>query len=132
MHPDFVAQSFNNLTDNTEVHGAPRLVLEHLPGVRSKIILPVNHVRVNLLGRPYRPVAQPRRHRPTGDAAGQQVRAARVPKGVEARALIVSPESLPSASTRRWVLVFMNRIPSIEAAVTPIGGDALSGRAQAQ
>src|ERR1035437_5960185 len=66
---------------------AGRLVLELLPLPRRLVDLPMDHVRVNLLRRPYRSMSQPRGHRRQWHAAGQQVRAVRVPQGVEARAL---------------------------------------------
>jgi hypothetical protein len=42
---------------------ACRLILELLPCLRRLVILPVDHVRVNLLRRPYRPMPQARRYR---------------------------------------------------------------------
>ena len=66
---------------------ARTLILEPLPCFRSQVILPVNHMRVNLLRRQYRPVPEPRGHRWKWNAAGQQVRAVRVPQRVQARAL---------------------------------------------
>jgi hypothetical protein len=62
-------------------------ILELLPLLRRLVILPVDHMRVDFLGRAYRRVPQPRRHGGKRYAAGQQVRAVRMPQGVEARAL---------------------------------------------
>jgi hypothetical protein len=42
---------------------ARRLILKLLPFLSRLVILPVNHVRVSLFRRPYRPVSQARGHR---------------------------------------------------------------------
>ena len=78
-----------------------RLVLKFLPLPRRLIILPMDHMRVNLLRRSNRTVPQPRGHRRQWDAAGQQVRAVRVTQGVEAGALrqFQSPDSSEAASS---------------------------------
>jgi hypothetical protein len=47
----------------------------------------MNHVTINFLRRPYRRMPQPGRYGGKRYAARQQVRAVRVPKGAEARAL---------------------------------------------
>jgi hypothetical protein len=66
---------------------ARRLILKLLPLPRRLVVLPVDHMRVNLLGRANRPMPQPRGHRRQWNAAGQQMRAVRVSQGVQARAL---------------------------------------------
>jgi len=61
------------------------LILELLPPPSRLVILPVNHIRVNLLRRANRPVPEPRGHRRQRYTTGEQVRAVRVPQRVEAR-----------------------------------------------
>lgn len=52
-----------------------------------RVVLPANHVRINLLRRADWAVPHARGHRRQGYAAGQQLRAVRVLEGVQARAL---------------------------------------------
>src|SRR5580698_9303743 len=66
---------------------AGRLALKLLPFPSRFVILAVNHVTINFLRRPYRPMPQTRGHRRQWYTAGQQVRAVRVSQRVEARAL---------------------------------------------
>ena len=69
---------------------ARRLVLELLPFPSRLIILPVDHVRVNFLRRPYRPVPQPGRH---------HRQRSRTPAGASSASVSGSGGSRPSAAS---------------------------------
>ena len=90
---------------------ARRLLPELLPFPRRLIILPVNHMRVDFLGRSYRPMPQACRHRRQWYAAGQQVRAVRVSERVQARALRQFEPAEQQRNRRRYG-VGLGRVPS--------------------
>ena len=61
-------------------HSASRLVLKLLPFPSRVVVLAMNHVRVNLLRRSYRPMPQACGHSRQRYATSEQMRAMRVPE----------------------------------------------------
>jgi hypothetical protein len=65
------AHNFTAPVVPSAVKGRERPILELLPLLRGLVVLPMNHMAINLLGRAYRPVPQACGHRRQWYAAGQ-------------------------------------------------------------